>query len=73
MRHATLALLVLLTAALAAVAAVPAFGGRLLVVGSGSMRPGIEPGDALVVAERAPEDVAVGDVITTSPTAGLRW
>ncbi len=70
MRRATLALLVLLTAALAAVAALPAFGGRLLVVGSGSMRPAIEPGDALVVAARAPEDVAVGDVITYQPYGG---
>lgn len=48
---------------IALLAALPAIDARLLVVTSGSMAPAIAAGDAVVVVDTPPEDVAVDDVI----------
>lgn len=57
-------LLLLVTILVAVIAALPAVGGHLLVITSGSMRPGLQPGDAVVITETTPEAVERGDVIT---------
>jgi signal peptidase len=60
---------VVLTALTVTVVAVPsAMKGVALTVLSGSMRPGIQPGDAVVVAGVGdPAEIAIGDVIAYLP------
>lgn len=50
--------------ALVALALLPLFGMRTMIVLSGSMSPTFDTGDAVVVAETPPDEVAIGDVIT---------
>ena len=49
---------------LLAIALPLAFGGRPLVVLSGSMEPALETGDVVVVKRIGPQDARVGDVVT---------
>lgn len=60
-----LVLLIALVAPFVVYALPGAIGGEAsFIVLSGSMEPGISSGDAVIVSERAPESIEVGDVIT---------
>ncbi|MCL1900063.1 MAG: signal peptidase I, partial [Promicromonosporaceae bacterium] len=73
-RIASLALTALMVAAVvlaAAVTLVPRVVGAVpLTVLTGSMQPGIRPGDVVVSRPVNPADLSVGDVITFQPTSG---
>lgn len=72
-RAASIALSVLVVAVLAlavAVVAVPKVLGAVpLTVLSGSMEPGLSPGDVVVVRPVAADDLRIGDVVTFQPVS----
>jgi signal peptidase I len=59
----------MLALAVAVVVAPKALGAVPLTVLSGSMEPGLSPGDVVVVRPVAAEDVRVGDVVTFQPVS----
>lgn len=64
------ALIALLAAVVALVGAPRLFGGTTLTVLTGSMQPGISPGDVVAVVPVDPDDLTAGDIVTFQPVSG---